>query len=224
MRPKRKLLRNLNDSIKNLLIISKIFALLPIRRRKNSEKFTPCVYSLIYNVALAITSFFGFLYLTENNNYDDENTISEASGWLDLYMGTIIQTTGILLNCLNAKKIVVFFNKIDRIDRQFNLLSKHVDYQELYNFVNLAIGVVLVELCIIFVPEYFLIVENETVLYLLCSYCPILTTGIVKVQFAVFVFLIFQRFCYAEVVLEETERLLCGTTLSTFLTKTASES
>ncbi|NP_001137601.1 gustatory receptor isoform X1 [Tribolium castaneum] len=193
---------SLYSSINSLVLISKIFALLPVKKHHRLEKLVPCVYLTSFSVVLSLGSFIVSVYLTTKIDNDGES-ISLASGWLDLYLGITIQTLGIISNCINAKQITIFFDKIQRIDKQFGLLGYSINYRRISIFVNLAILGVFGEFVLVFVPDYVFFVENEPILYLIFSYCPIVTTGIIKIQFATCAHLILQRVNHVKKILEK---------------------
>ncbi|XP_063922048.1 gustatory and pheromone receptor 32a-like [Zophobas morio] len=198
---------NIDSSVSELFVVSKLFGLMPIEKQKNSQVYTHSFFCIIYGIIVSTILFFGFLYLGEDVMIQyDSNTVSDASGWLDLYSGTVTQTLGMIMNCINAKKLALFFNKIVRIDKQFDLLQKQIDHTQVHVFIRAAFGIVAAEFCITLIPEYFLFIKDESILYLFCSYFPILTTGLLKVQFTTCVYIILQRTKNVEVVLEGIEK------------------
>ncbi|GJQ80794.1 hypothetical protein Trydic_g9385 [Trypoxylus dichotomus] len=143
-------------------------------------------------------TFFGcFVYATGNSAKDLDDSISEATDMFELYSSVVGQTTAILVICVNNKRFMTFFHRLNIVDKRIfliNVIGEKITSEFNRKFVIYGISLVIIEFLITFIPDYIFFIENETTIYLVTSYYPIITGGLFKVQLATLIYLLWKRF------------------------------
>lgn len=162
-----------------------LFGLISIKYDSTLQKLESSKWSISYNLLISVSYIICFLFAIKNiavADYISKNSISEATGWFDLYAGTFFQIYGIIWNIWNLNLLIEYFDNAKKVDMDLRLLNIKVKHKKQTIFVCSGICVIVMEFVITFIPDYILFVDDETSIYLFTSYFPILSTGIIKLQ------------------------------------------
>ncbi|KAI4466760.1 invertebrate gustatory receptor [Holotrichia oblita] len=189
--------RDLYNSIAPLMYVTNMLSLSNVKMNKHRNRLVISYSNLIFNVIIAAVFFGCSIYATQNSMRDlDEsmNSISEATDTFELYSAMITQTIAMLAMCVNSKRFISFFRRLNQVDRKMSVLGEQVSSETNKKFVVTGMSLVTIEFLITFLPDYFLFVDNETTVYLATSYYPIISTGLFKVQLTTLIYFLWQRF------------------------------
>lgn len=134
-----------------------------------------------------------------------DNSISAATEWVDLYASICIQTSSIIINCIQSTKLIKFYKEVGIIDAQMKTVGENPDYGASFKFVTVGMAAILAEFVYVFGTDYALFIQDESKFYLVASYYPIISNGLVKLQMGTTVFLVWRRFRWVNDVLRRVE-------------------
>ena len=124
---------------------------------------------------------------------------------MDLYASICIQTSSIIINCIQSAKLIKFYDEIRIVDAQMKTVGENPDYGTSFKFVTLGMAAILAEFVYVFGTDYGLFIKDESKIYLVASYYPIISNGLTKLQMGTTVFLVWCRFRCVNDVLKRLE-------------------
>lgn len=210
--------KNIYESILPLHLIGKALALNPIKFDSNAQKFEICKYSFAFCLIFGLITTFFISYLVEHAKLNEQagsNTISQASFWFDLYAGIFIQLTGIILSCINARITSKLLTQMIHIDQFINKLGSEVSHKSAFYLSLGGFSFILIEFLITAIPDYiFFYTPSQTKLVLTISYITIIINGIIKLQFVVFIYLVYTRFKSVNGILKQIHKRIVSNNIT----------
>lgn len=123
----------------------------------------------------------------------DNEAISQASGFIDLFSGSFIEILSTILNSIFAKDHQHLLNQIGIVDERFRKMNINVNYGRYTRLSIIGIFVVFFEFSVTFLPDYFIFVTSESYSYLFTSYFPIISNGVLKLYYVLYISFIYDR-------------------------------
>nr|XP_022910171.1 uncharacterized protein LOC111421260 [Onthophagus taurus] len=166
-----------------------------------------------YNILNALIFVGCFIYACEDVKIlsdSSNNSISQATGLVDLYAGITTQTISIFLCCINGKRFIQLTHGLANIDKHLEVLGEIIEYKKSKKFVVWGLTIITTEFIITFSIDYALFIQDESKVYLITSYYPIITIGIVKLQLTVLMYFIKQRFQALNNIVKEISGSRCN--------------
>lgn len=186
---------NIYEAISPMQQIGRYLGLNPMKENKRTKKVELCkksmVWSIIFGVSLSVLCYMAQYSFTPQ----DVEPLSEASSWFDIYSSIFIQIVTVIINCANIRKLTNFINAIGQLDNLVKTIGHEAPQKAVLKFCYLGIFCIFFEYFWITFPELGYFTKNHSeVLVMIISYLPLITNGIVKLQFVTFIYIIFLRF------------------------------
>lgn len=201
--------RDFYNSIAPLIYVTNILSLSNVKLNKHRNRLEISYSNLVFNVVVAAVFFGCSIYATRNSTTDlgeAMNSISEATDTFELYSAMVTQTIAILVMCVNSKRFISFFRRLNQIDRKISVIGERVSSRTNKKFVITGMVLLTTEFLITFFPDYLLFFDKETTVYLITSYYPIITNGLFKVQLTTLIYFLWQRFSAINRMLRKVKR------------------
>lgn len=187
--------KNIYEAVYPLYIQSVLTGTLPYTYNKKKKQYETSTIILVLD--LLYMTIFTILFLrssTESTVDVTENSISNLSGWFELYSQVLSVSIATIINCINRKTLVQMFKKINMIDLQLSQIGEKTQYKSVYYFCVIGVLLSWIELAITFPTDYVFLIQNESILYMISTYTPITINGFTKVQYVLFIFIIKERY------------------------------
>lgn len=110
------------------------------------------------------------------------------------------------MNCFYSKRLVKMFSQLESIDAQLVQLGQWLNYKNTFLFTLVGVFVAFIELSLTFPSDYVFFLTDESGLFIFCSYAPMITCSMIKLQFLTFVYLLEQRYAFINNTLTRLER------------------
>lgn len=191
-------LNNLNEAIIVTCVPAKWLMLYPLKFNETTNKYYASCRSIKRNIIYIISIFFLTMYLLSKAElFEDEhlaNSVSKASFWCDLYAGIIIYIIGMVVACTCSKQIAMIMNQFIQIDHLFTVVGTKVNYQKTLILSYIGILGIIAEFIITVLPDILIFTKtNGLYPYIMLLDIPIITTGVLKLQIIVFLFIIIEN-------------------------------
>ncbi|GLV40542.1 Gustatory receptor 2a [Carabus blaptoides fortunei] len=98
------------------------------------------------------------------------------------------------------------FSQLDSIDAQLQQLGQKLEYKGTFWFTVVGVCVTFVELSVTLPSDYVFFLNDESVMFIICSYTPMILYGMIKLQFITFVYLLEKRYAFINKILMRLEQ------------------
>ncbi|KAF5275230.1 hypothetical protein FQR65_LT04264 [Abscondita terminalis] len=145
---------------------------------------------------------------TEVASDDSEYSLSETKFWFDLYSGVCLHTISIAIHGVTVKKQCKILNNMIKIDNVLNAIGEETSYKNVFLYCCVGIFLAVLQFFVVLISDIYLMNNYYSILFMISCDLPVMTTGLIKLEFLLMHKIFLKLFRSINKVLKECKNLM----------------